>query len=305
VLNDSVTKVTENKIMLVPVEYTVQFSLPAYVNSQQASDIGISNVNYWFIMALDKWLNTVPSDWQDSFDNFTDPHVSALNFGYKGGFPIFGWITQWDPWVMVAKDGTTKQPPQEAKNTVQLTPSLEGRQIDMYTNLTDNLQSNSPYQLVWATDIIKNPATWLNQWKQSIADRLPDPRFTPTVYFKIGITNLTPYTEGGGWPWAPSTTYYPSVKIRLRFIYALWGQWTYLWTKQTAQDWGYNWTDRSGSSVYHGGWFDFLGGIGTWFSNPFNQLWLMFILIVIVIVVVSIVNPGLWSAIAGRRKRED
>jgi len=41
----------------------------------------------------------------------------------------------------------------------------------------------------------------------------------------------------------------------------------------------------------------------SWFSNPLNQLWTFFIIMVIVIVGISILNPGMWTAIALSKKK--
>lgn len=42
----------------------------------------------------------------------------------------------------------------------------------------------------------------------------------------------------------------------------------------------------------------------SWLSNPLNQLWTFFIVIVIVVVGISILNPGMWTAIALSRKKK-
>jgi hypothetical protein len=44
-----------------------------------------------------------------------------------------------------------------------------------------------------------------------------------------------------------------------------------------------------------------LAGIGKaltdWLSNPLNQLWLFFIIIVAVIIIITVLNPGVWTAL--------
>jgi len=50
---------------------------------------------------------------------------------------------------------------------------------------------------------------------------------------------------------------------------------------------------------------DWWNGAMQWLSNPFNQLWLFFIIIVVVVIVVSVLSPGLWTALASRKGRSE
>ena len=46
---------------------------------------------------------------------------------------------------------------------------------------------------------------------------------------------------------------------------------------------------------------DIFGGIAEWLSNPFNQLWLLFIIIIIVMIIITVLNPGIWAAMSRRK----
>ena len=49
---------------------------------------------------------------------------------------------------------------------------------------------------------------------------------------------------------------------------------------------------------------DILTQIGAWLGNPFNQMYLWFIVIVAVLILVTVLNPGIWGTLAGRRRKE-
>jgi len=128
-----------------------------------------------------------------------------------------------------------------------------------------------------------------------------------TMFFPINILNFGTLSEGS--LLSGYTIFYPSCYLRIRMLYGVYGNFKYLWTEELARDPDIKYPDeddleRHGTTVIHTSgplspFADLVGGIGGWFSNPFNQLWTFFIIMVIVIVIVTFFNPGLWAGIIG------
>jgi hypothetical protein len=133
---------------------------------------------------------------------------------------------------------------------------------------------------------------------------LPDPRFAQTVYFPITLINYGALKREGGW-WVTywHKEYYPTSYLRVRALYAIYGEWVYAWTQEEAEKQGYQWENRSSIISGSQSWWDkFLGGLGSWFTNPLTQFWLIFVIIAAVIIVVTVANPGIWSILLSRKK---
>jgi hypothetical protein len=89
---------------------------------------------------------------------------------------------------------------------------------------------------------------------------------------------------------------YPSVNIKF-FVYVLVvGKWTvYLKTGEVPKLEPHQ-PITNVNPPWWQGWAD-------WLANPWNQLWIFFVIIVIVILTVTVLNPGVWVAVASMFKR--
>jgi len=224
--------------------------------------------------------------------------VKFLSSNYRGAFPIIAWIGQYKSWVFTKDDGTAKSSPPEdaAVGYVNLEPDLSGRFIDLYTS------PGSKYSLLLTADVVRNP----DLVAQALTpNALPDPRFAETVYFKIRLAKFGAYVKDEGNHYWSYSTWYPSVYYRLRVVYAIYGEYVYLWTAKSAEEVGYTpdtWELReTKKEEYLDPITWFFRAAGAWLSNPVNQLWVLLIIIVIVIIVISIASPGIWALLLQRK----
>jgi hypothetical protein len=89
---------------------------------------------------------------------------------------------------------------------------------------------------------------------------------------------------------------YPSVNIKFYVYVLVVGKWTvYLKTGEVPKLEPHQ-PITNVNPPWWQGWAD-------WFANPWNQLWIFFVIIVIVILVVTVLNPGIWVAVASMFKR--
>jgi hypothetical protein len=319
---------TSQSLLLIPGN----FYLSVYIPSGQKSagtDSGWqegtwSQVDFWYVIYWYEWLNAYGSVLQA---NEAPPNIptNALNrqsqFNLRGGFPLAGWIQGYQA-PITTKTGIvydlyqfqlkgnrdeTLAGSQIATNTlnnilaqIQLSPSLTGRQVTLYTQPGDS----------YSLPLYTLPSGPIDSQAQGLLNS-PDFQTTlPAEYFKIGVQTLGTYPDGNiasGW-----TIYYPTVDYLLRFIFGVYGVHTFVWTIQTAINLGYNatanyqappaqWQNRTIITATTAG---FLSGFGDWFSNPLNTLQFYFIIIVIVLLIVTVFNPGVWSTVLSRRKKD-
>jgi hypothetical protein len=284
---------------VVPVDFIIELSIrplsDKWVGDFQSFDL-------WMVLDTTTWLNTFTYD-QTKLLNEQITNATITAYNYKGAFPIWAWVGAWDPWVVSGRDGNPDKfydpadlSPEEMSDLqthLQLQPSFGGSPIELYT------KPGYKYERLFAEDIIKNPEL-LKQMIQNSIPGLPDPRFAETVYFPLTLINFGALQRSGGW-WltAWDKEYYPTAYMRVRALYAVYGEWTYLWTQEEANKQGYQW--QNNTSQIKGSqseWDKFFGGLSSWFGNPLNEIWLFFILIIAVIVIVTIFNPGLWASVA-------
>jgi hypothetical protein len=188
---------------------------------------------------------------------------------------------------------------------LQVQPSFGGSEITLYSS------PGYEYTRLFAQDIITNPDLLTQMIANSISG-LPDPRFAQTVYFPLTLVNFGALKREGGWgPWAWDKEYYPTAYMRIRSLYAIYGEWIYAWTQEEADKQGYTWENNT--SIITGSqstWDKFLGGVGAGlgalFSNPL--FWLAslltgsFILIVLMLIFAPAAFTIITSAIFGRKK---
>jgi len=292
------------EVYVVPVDFVIELS----VRPVQDLNVGdFQNLDLWFVIDTVVWLNAFTSDQYALLKENPPENATISAYNYRGGFPIWAWVGAWQPWQVSGRDGNpdkwydpsdlTPEEKSELEQHLQLMPSYGGSEVTLYT------EPGYIYTRTFAADIIKNP----DMLKQMIAQQipgLPDPRFAQTVYFPITLINYGALKREGGW-WVTywHKEYYPTSYLRVRALYAIYGEWVYAWTQSEAEKQGYQWENRSSTITGEQSWWDkFLGGLGSWFTNPLTQFWLIFVVIAAVIIVVTVLNPGIWSILLSRRK---
>ncbi|MEM2568218.1 MAG: hypothetical protein QXH20_07105 [Candidatus Bathyarchaeia archaeon] len=319
--------VEKESFLIVPAEFWVGFYL---VPSQQDAGTGSGwregewqNIVVWFRLDWNVWDNAYRDPWLDDpkinvFDSLYNGTILNQKrlYEYRGGFPIAAWIQGWEKagWTSGGRDDTSPlwydvkgkktgtytdkqlaQLREKLMAKVQFAPGLVGQFLSLYNEPSASftyeakLHESKDYPID-ITNYVKSP----------------DSRMKKIMYFPINILNFGTYVEGDWWNgW---TVYYPSAYFRVRILYGVYGKFTYLWTEELAKSPTVNYPEqpeRHGTTVITvqgaSSWFS---GIANWFANPLTQLWMFFILIVIVIIVVSIFSPGIWTALALRRRKE-
>jgi hypothetical protein len=300
---------TKQEYMLVPGNFHISFWIPPgndYARHDSGWQEGTwSDIEVRFALYWHEWLNDLgPILQNDQVPPEIPANATAEQIGWtlRGGFPIAGWIQRYsmlintpsgqtyDLFKWTTSDGQNfgsigldANLVSNLKALVQFIPSLEGRVLDLYDTPTETSPGLSLTNLEGSQ--IDNRANAVT----------PSPEITPTQYFTIALNELGTYAQSlglfQGW-----RVYYPAVDFFIRVIFGVYGQHSYLWTEKTSEENQYpGWQNRTVETTYTPGP---LTGLLAWFSNPFNLLWLFFILIIAVIVIVTIFNPGLWASVA-------
>jgi hypothetical protein len=215
---------------------------------------------------------------------------------YRGATPIWAWVGEWTPYVLTDANGNiiNSNLPGDINSYLSVAPSWGGTTVSMYSS-PSYVQSVSPVSSMDAAQ---------SQLGGSIGGLSTTSPSQP-YYIPITLSKFGAYATFGPW-WAPgSTYYYPSASLHIRALYAVWGEWVYLWTAQEAQNQGYKWENVSSYSQTNPSWVDqigaLFGGFANWISNPLNQVWALLFIVVAVIVVVSVASPSVWTMLASRK----
>jgi hypothetical protein len=319
---------TSQSLLLIPGNFYLSIYIPpsqANAGTGSGWEEGTwSSVDFWYMIYWYEWLNAYGEVLKA---NEATPNIpaNALNrqdqFNLRGGFPIAGWIqgyespiqtstgTIYDLYSIQTEGANTKtyagsqvsaSTLANILNQISLNPSLTGRQVTLYTTPGGSYQlptytlGSGPID-AQAQGLLQSP-----DWQTTL----------PTEYFKISINTFGTYTEGTYF--SGFTVYYPTINYLLRFIFGVYGVHTYVWTVSTAMSQGYNatgnyqtppaqWQNRT---ILEANTAGFLTGLTDWFSNPWNDLQFYFIVIVIAVLIITVLNPGLWAGVLGRRKEK-
>jgi len=283
--SDGSLQVKRVVVRIVPADFIVQLSIVAGSGVYTWRDTRL-----WLALDTVTWLNSyaAPPDPDPPATNDTFKLVST---NYRGAFPIVAWIGAYQDWVFVDDGGkTVSQPPDaNAVSYVQLDPSLAGRYVDLYT------APGSKYDLMLSSSVVQDQQLL----EQALApNNLPDPRFASTVYFQLDLTQFGAYVQptGGLGTYLSYTRWFPSVYYRIRVVYAVYGEYVYLWTAQNAASVGYNdttWNMRASTKdVTVDPLTGLLNAAGKWLSNPWNQLLLWIIGGVVLLVLLAVFAPA-------------
>jgi len=289
---------TKYCIHVVPVDFVVQMSV------RGSKEIGWSDTHLWFMLQTTVWRTAFTESQVEQIQEWLDrdpPENATISaYDYRGGFPIWAWIGEWDPLVWYDEEERETQPPQEALDNVRFSPSLEGREIDLYTTATYEYSLDMEDK-----SNVADPERLENILIGKVA-ALPDPDFGTTVYFPIYLEKFYPYYETGPWYDPFVHEWYPTTYMRVRLMYAIYGEFNYLWTEEEAEAQGQNWTTRSSQYKFTAGPWEFLHSLGSFLVSPFGALSTGLILAAIVLVILLLINPGLILALfkqkGGRRK---
>lgn len=304
---------TKYCIHIVPVDFTVQLSVRGYKN------LGWEDTHLWLKIYTVVWRNAFTQNQVEQIQEWLDrdpPENATISaYNYRGGFPIWGWIGEWDPLTWYDEEERETQPPQEALDNVRIYPSMEGREITLYTNPVyggdgpDNGYEPptipDPEEPVYFTSIdfasgLDDPETLKSHVIGKIS-ALPDPDFATEVYTPIYLEKFYPYVKTGPWydPWEEQ--WFPTAKMRIRLLYAIYGEFVYLWTQDEAEDQGYEWEDRMSQYKYEEGPWEFLHSLGAFLVSPYGALSMILVLAVIVLIVIILINPALLLGLFGKK----
>lgn len=294
---ETATQITWTKYgaYLTPVDFIVQLSCRDAIDGSWGYT---ENLKFWLALDTIRWYNAFSQPIQPS--DATPEGAVIQSYQYKGAFPVFAWISAWDPFVVENANGqNVPQIPPEMDGYTQISPSIAGRQLPLYTSPT------TLYNEILSSDVWANPSLITGMEQKP---NMPDPRFAETVFTPITLTKFGALKQWGGWgPWYWEAYYYPTVFIRVRLLYLTWGQWTYLWTKQEAEQQNYQFENRTSTIIIHeSAWDSIMRGLGQIFSNPLFWIGAAFFGILAVIVILAIFAPGvLVAATAASRKRSE
>jgi len=319
--------VEKESFLVVPAEFWVGFYLvPSQANAGTSSgwrEGEYSSIVVWFMLDWTVWDNAYKDPWLDDpqINVFTSEHEGQVinkerTPDYRGGFPIAGWIQGWE------KAGWTSTPTyQESPLWYETRKGSEGNvyTIEELADLKDILMSKvqfAPSLIGQFISLYNEPSARFDYETQLYEGstfptetvtgyvKTPDSKMKKTMYFPINIQNFGTYADGdwyNGW-----RVFYPSCYFRMRVLYGVYGDFTYLWTEELAKDPTVNYPtepERHGTTVISvkgaGSWFE---GLAAWFTSPWTFLWTFIIfgfLILVTLIVLAVFAPGFLNAIGG------
>lgn len=328
---NSVTYTGEvENLLLIPGNFWIDISIPSS-RSNAGTGSGWqegswTNLDLWFELYWYNWLSvysmTLKQNAGSPPSSVMDQNARAEQFNSVGGFPIQGWIQQYESLmngqdissieqckgsssINVSATGVSLSTLQNIEGSISLAPQYNGQSIPLYTKASDS------YVLPTAYMLNGEPSGSLDLQAQGLLQSPDYQTVLPAEFFKIHINSIGTYTDGD--VWSGWTVYYPAVSYLVRFIFAVYGSQPFVWTVNTALSLGYNatanyqvppaqWTNKEIVTVTQAG----IGtGLDAWLSNPWNlaQLWMIIAMVIVLIIVVT--NPGVINKILGRKGKEE
>jgi hypothetical protein len=192
--------------------------------------------------------------------------------------PAYIGLAQDVTWAGINKDGSTVLNDPQIASTQDLIPKVGGETVGIY-------YQRGGGDVLTEETLLKYQGTTL------------DPEIFRNEYWMridlMSFHSLSWYDYGLWHNWK-----FPSAYMKFTVYLFVVGQWTvYIKTGEVPTLNPHTPIMVTGSPLG-----DFLAGILNWLANPFNQLWLVFIIIVVVVVIVSIASPGVWTALASRKR---
>jgi hypothetical protein len=327
---NSVTYTGEvQNLLLIPGNFWIDINIPSS-RSHAGTDSGWqegtwTNLDFWYELYWYNWLEAYSPLLQQNAGSppasVTAYNARALQFNNVGGFPIQGWIQQYESLMggqdissieqcsgssslNVSATGVSLSTLQNILGSISLAPQYNGQSIPLYTKAGDSYVLPDAYMLP------QTPTSNLDLQAEGLLHSPDYQTGLPAEFFKIHINSIGTYTDGAFY--STWTVYYPAVSYLCRFIFAVYGAQPFVWTVNTAIGLGYNatanyqvppaqWTNKQVVTVTQAG----IGSGLSWFSNPWNlaQLWMIIAMIVVLIIVVT--NPGVINKLLGRKGKEE
>jgi hypothetical protein len=292
-------ELTKQTVYLVPADFIIQLWIPP---SQELTGGHASGWEEGSWNNIQLWFKLYWHNWEIAFNTAPDvtevPNIQADSFSssldYKGGYPIVAWIGGYDVnkgtqanqdlwsslWFNDKNDRTLYDANAAAK--VQLTPSLEGRYIDLWTALEDG----EPAQAI-SSDIASTTQRIIHNYAEDLKNA-PSKTIGSTQYFSLTVNEFGTYVWQDDFPFGGWHVLYPTAFYRVRMLYGVYGEFTYLWTQESAEDQGYTdetWEDREPTIVYTPNpWGQLLTNPATWFIVGL-------IVLIIIGIILAIVAP--------------
>jgi hypothetical protein len=318
----------EQTLLLIPGNFFLTVNIPS---SRYEGDVNTGwqtgswdSTDFWYEVYWYNWLNAYSTLLEGNAgvppSSVTAYNARAQQFNLEGGFPIQGWVQQYaspmngidiSQIIVGNKDGSTTNLTATGVSLttlanieaqINLAPEFDGQPVILYT------QPGDQYALPTAS----LPVGPIDANAQGLMHSPDVQTVLPAEYFKIHVNNLGTWTDGN---WLTGyTVYYPAVSYIIRFIFAVYGTQTFVWTVSTAASLGYNATQnyqpppaqyqpKQIVNAYQAG----LGlGLANWFSNPLNWVpWVLLIVLVILLVFAGPSVSAILATILGRRKQSE
>jgi len=297
-VSDTEVEIRKVVVDMVSADFVIQISAVPGQGIHTWEDLVI-----WYELDTVTWMNAYKDEPPADPDPLTNDSVELMSSNYRGAFPIIGWIEEYKDWIFTDEEGLMRSSPpnDESVAYVQLSPDLEGRFIDLYTT------PGTTYTLATNEEVLANPEAALRP------SALPDPRFAENVYFKITALNFGAYVEPTGLlgDYSSCSVWYPSVYYRVHVVYAIYGEYVYLWTEELAEEEGYDYEDEweaRNTTVINDtdpikAFFD---GLNDWLGNPWNLfgLGLFGVAAIATVAVIVLVWFFGWGALVPKRRRK-
>jgi len=298
--SDGSVEIRKVVVYLIPVDFIIGMS-----DVPGKGAYTFQGTQLWYSLDAVTWMNAYKSMPPADPNPLTNDTTKYLSSSTRGMFPIIAWISGYQDaannpkYTSIQGLETGTLPDPNIASFVQLTPSLQGRFIDLYTS------PSSTYDLGLSADVVGNSELLEQALSPS---NMPDPRFQSTVYFKITLNSFGAYIKPTGilGSFSSYEVWHPSVQYRVRALYAVSGEYVYLWTAKAANDSGYSydppdetWQPRNDTVLTYTdpitGWFNWLGqSWRNWWANPINwlALFLMVGMITAVVVIIFLLYVG-------------
>jgi phage shock protein PspC (stress-responsive transcriptional regulator) len=238
------------------------------------------DLQLWYNLDTVKWMNAFQND-GESFAPSVNATTELQDIIYRGAYPLNAIIDDYKivGWHEDTSDTLKQNIDSGAQAKTVLSPSIEGRPIDLYSEPSLNWEKVTNYQAITDQSILSLGMQ---------ADGLPDGRFSEDVYFYINLDSFGAFVKDGGL-FNKDTAYYPSVEYTIKVQYAIYGEFVYLWTKEAAEEVGMDpdkWESRNSTVIYYksplAGLFD---GIGEWFGGNSSAIYMIMVIVILVLIV--------------------
>ena len=284
-----------NKTRIVRKYSIVPFDFYVNIKASETGDLdGVKNIIAWLALQGITWQRVLK-----------DPSVPE---GYKLEekraviIPLMAYTLQVWKWYWVDNKGNVRaDPPSDgARDNAECYPQTAGEILTLYPKPDHNyeywwesrlyqiLNGKKPIELLSESD--EELLEWASKWS-------PDWRINRDVWFiKIAIHYLEAEPIPGIFR-EVTGAWFPSIVMRIRVLCLVYGEFKFLWTKQTAQELEYKFEPEQTTRVDYFTISDALSGAFGFLWNPLVWLGIGMMLMAILMLILLIMFPGLAIAI--------